>query len=66
MGILTQGILKLDLDANVPSQPYSTRPLSTIFFFLQLQRYKLKVFYYQLYNARDLWVFFLVGHIFIN
>ena len=32
MGILTQGILKLDLGANVPRQPHSTRPLSKIFF----------------------------------
>jgi len=35
------------------------------FFFLQLQRYKVKVFYYLHYNARNLWVF-LVSHIFIN
>ena len=33
MGILTQGILELDLAANVPRQPYSTRPLSKNFFF---------------------------------
>lgn len=33
MSILTQGILKLDLAANVPRQPYSTRPLSKNFLF---------------------------------
>ena len=33
VAILTQGILSLDLAANVPRQPYSTRPLSKIFFF---------------------------------
>ena len=33
MGILTQGILNLNLAANVPRQPYSTRPLSKNFFF---------------------------------
>ena len=32
MGILTQGILSLDLAANVPRQPYSTRPLLGICF----------------------------------
>ena len=36
------------------SQP---RPLSKNFF-LQIQRYKVKVFYYRYYNLRDLWVFF--------
>ena len=34
VAILTQGILKLDLAANIPRQPYSTRPLSKIFCFL--------------------------------
>ena len=33
VAILTQGILNLDLAANVPRQPYSTRPLSKNFFF---------------------------------
>lgn len=33
MGILTQGILELDLAVNVPRQPYSTRPLSKNFLF---------------------------------
>ena len=33
MGILTQGILELDLAADVPRQPYSTRPLSKNFLF---------------------------------
>ena len=55
VAIVTQGILKLDLAANVPRQPYNTRPLSKIFFsVLQLQRYKVKVFYYRHYKARDL------------
>ena len=44
MGNLTQGILKLDLGAKGPRQPHSTRPLSEIFFFfLELQRYRVKV-----------------------
>ena len=61
MGILTQGILKLDLGTNVPRQPSSTRPFSkNIYIFLQLQRYKVKVVYYRHYNARDL------SHKFIN
>ena len=55
MGILAQGILKLDPAANVPRQPYSTRPLSKNFYFvLQLQRQKVKVFYYRHHDARDL------------
>ena len=33
MGILTQGILELDLAVNVPRQPYNTRPLSKNFLF---------------------------------
>ena len=33
IGILTQGILELDLAVNVPRQPYSTRPLSKNFLF---------------------------------
>ena len=34
MGILTQGILNLDLGTNVPRQPYSTRPLSHIYIYI--------------------------------
>ena len=51
MGILSQGILKLDLGTNAPRQPSSTRPLSKIFFFSSLQRYKVKVSYYLRYNG---------------
>ena len=60
--------LKLNPAANVPRQPCSTRPLSNTFYFfsvLQLQSYKVKVYYYRHCKARDLRVF-LDSHIFIN
>ena len=65
MGILTQGILKLDLGGNVPRQPSSTRKLSEhIFFFVvvQLQTYKVK----SLITDKAGIVRFLVTHAFIK
>ena len=47
---------------NLIAQDHSVR---IYFFVLQLQRYKVKVFCYRHYMARDLWVFW-DSHIFIN